>query len=122
MALPSDANLRLELERLSLLLYDCIGEAGTLGPSYNEYDHHRDRRWSSSRAMLVIYGLAPNRIGWEQLLNSFGLLAPSSSHSRQASAIRRQAKARKLELAEEEYPELVGKWVDYGSFAVFQIR
>jgi hypothetical protein len=91
MRLPSDTDLALELQALSVHLYGGINREGDLGPTREEYDKWRDRKWSTSRSLLGVFGLSVNRAGWTKLVQSYGFLCPSMGEVRQADHRRRQA-------------------------------
>lgn len=90
MQLPSDLDLREELNALSDHLYGPIGRAGDLGPTREEWDKWRSKQWATSRSLLTVFGLTVNRQGWTKLVESYGLLCPSMGEVRQADHRRRQ--------------------------------
>lgn len=116
MALPSDDDFKLELTALSAHLYGCIDREGDLGPTREEYDKYRDRRWSQSRSLLNIYGLQVNRLGWERLINAYGFVCPTLSEAKTASNRRRKDERPRLcitQQEEDDYPELPGYWTEH---------
>ena len=120
--MPSDQSLRSLLDELSLALYDCIGEGGSLGPTQDEYDRHRDKRYTSADYLLKAFGLPCKRTGWQLLLNAFGLLAPSNSHIQRAAwtrsnngtTLHKQMTPPLFD--EDDYPALAGYWTERVSY------
>lgn len=113
-SIPSNEALAIELVTLSYLLYDCIGLAEVVGPTFKEYDRFRDRAWCTSGAMLSAFGLPRTREGWRVLLANYRLDHPTLSEVQKA-AYRRKEETRErannnLEL-DESYPELVASSV-----------
>ena len=113
MALPSDDDFTLELTALSAHLYGCINREGDLGPTREEYDKYRDRRWSQSRSLLNVYGLQVNRLGWERLINAYGFVCPTLSEAKTASNRRRVYPKYALPSEDDDYPELNGYWTEH---------
>lgn len=112
MNLPSDSDLRLELQALSQHQFGPIDRAGDLAPTRKVYDRHRDMRWVGSQALLSVFGLPDNHYGWTRLMWSFGFLVPTMGDVRQADHRARQsersARYRAL-MADEYYPALQGE-------------
>jgi len=115
-ALPSDDDFKLELTALSAHLYGCIDREGDLGPTREEYDKYRDRRWSQSRSLLNVFGLQVNRLGWERLINAYGFVCPTLSEAKTASNRRRIPTKYSLPSEEDDYPELTGYWTESVSY------
>lgn len=114
MALPSDDDFKLELMALSGHLYGCINREGDLGPTREEYDRYRDRRWSQSRSLLNVYGLQVNRLGWERLINAYDFACPTLSEAKTASNRRRiELREPAVYVDDDDYPELPGYWTEY---------
>ncbi len=110
MILPSDEQIYLELATLSVLLYEGIDRDGDLGPTREEYDHHRNPNFVRSASLLSVFGLPVNKVGWKRLVEAYGYLCPSLSDVRKADhQRRREAKSPfRLQVEVDDYPVLQG--------------
>jgi len=106
MVLPSDDDLKLELQALSAHLYTCVEREGDLAPNRKEYDKLRDRRYSDSRSLLAVFGLPVNAWGWTRLVWAFGFLCPTLGETKTASNRRRREESKHAPYwrEEEDYP------------------
>lgn len=110
MILPSDEQIYLELASLSVLLYQGIDRDGDLGPTREEYDHHRNSKLVRSASLLAVFGLPVNKVGWKRLVEAYGYLCPSLSDVRKADHQRRREARSSLRTDEtvDDYPVLQG--------------
>src|SRR5690606_30799437 len=77
--------LREELRSQSMRLFGIIGLGGHTGPTMEQYDRLRERKWPMARVLLKRFGLPCNYRGWVWLLMAFGFMPPTPSDIQVAS-------------------------------------
>lgn len=87
---PSNQELRVELLRLSHVIFGCIGMGGYLGPTSRHYRRLRMPCFPWDGYLLDMYGLPRSTVGWSHLLECFDLMPPTLSETWQASWRKRE--------------------------------